>query len=126
MNWPVSITLYIVVIWVIAHVFNSFMYLKVNIVLLLSFDKYFVFFWKQNSLILLLIRYAKQYLWNISADRVVADLKHKAANEADKKEKRLFNKIEQYFEWEIEHVHYVENYKEDLLNSARSFEMRLI
>ncbi|XP_016396084.1 interferon-induced very large GTPase 1-like [Sinocyclocheilus rhinocerous] len=55
-----------------------------------------------------------------NVDRVVADLKHEATNELGKQEKRLLDQIEQYFEREVEHVHYVENYKEDFLNSARS------
>ncbi len=56
----------------------------------------------------------------LNVHRVVADLKHEAVIELDKQEKSLLGKIEQYFESEAELVHFVENYKEDFLNSARS------
>ncbi|XP_067282568.1 interferon-induced very large GTPase 1-like [Pseudorasbora parva] len=50
---------------------------------------------------------------------ILADLKHEAAAELDREEKIFFDKIQQYFEREEEHVHLVENHKEDFLNSVR-------
>ncbi|XP_051991089.1 interferon-induced very large GTPase 1 isoform X2 [Xyrauchen texanus] len=52
-------------------------------------------------------------------DDMLADLKNEATNELDKEEKVLFDKIQQYFESEEEHVCLVENHKEDFLNCAR-------
>ncbi|XP_051729226.1 interferon-induced very large GTPase 1-like [Ctenopharyngodon idella] len=55
----------------------------------------------------------------LNVDGVMADLKHEATKELDKEEERLLGKIQQYFESEEEHVHLVENYKEDFVNSAK-------
>ncbi|XP_009292340.1 interferon-induced very large GTPase 1 [Danio rerio] len=55
----------------------------------------------------------------LNIDGVLADLKYEATDELNKEEKILFGKIEEYFQNEEEHVHLVENHKEDFLNSAR-------
>ncbi|XP_043073006.1 interferon-induced very large GTPase 1-like [Puntigrus tetrazona] len=52
-------------------------------------------------------------------DHILNDLKYEFSDELDKEEKIIFNKIQQYFESEEEHVHLVENHKENFLNSAR-------
>ncbi|KAL0166752.1 hypothetical protein M9458_038596, partial [Cirrhinus mrigala] len=52
-------------------------------------------------------------------DHILVNFKHEFAHELDKEEKIIFDKIQQYFESEEEHVHLVENHKEDFLNSAR-------
>ncbi|RXN15443.1 interferon-induced very large GTPase 1-like protein [Labeo rohita] len=52
-------------------------------------------------------------------DDILVNLKHEFAHELDKEEKIIFDKIQQYFESEEEHVHLVENHKEDFINSAR-------
>ncbi|KAK2887554.1 hypothetical protein Q8A67_015782 [Cirrhinus molitorella] len=55
----------------------------------------------------------------LNIDCTLVDLKYEFADELDKEEKIIFDQIQQYFESEEEHVHLVENHKEDFLNSAR-------
>ncbi|KAK2887555.1 hypothetical protein Q8A67_015783 [Cirrhinus molitorella] len=57
----------------------------------------------------------------VNLDRVLAALSCEAENELEKEEKKLLDTIQQYFSNtnEVEHVHLVENHKEDFINSAR-------